>query len=279
MSMRRYHLLAKTSFELDQAPADHQGPVVVRAAEEHWAADFAVDRPSLNPVLLLLVQSGRLWQYDGSPTGQWAGPGSVALCGGGSWRWQEVRDSDGLQVVLITCTGQSAGMLVDRIIGTLPRVINQAMDCHPLFTEILAACRRAGPRVHSMTGHLVAALVDRLAELAERNEPDDSSQAAKRQFMICRQRLWQDYEQITSVTDLARRCALSPAYLSRLFRRFAGESPNDCLRRLRLRRVRELLDDSDWSIQRIADELHFADPYTMSRAFRQYYGTPPSALR
>lgn len=291
VDVTNYHLWSKTSYELDQPPADHHGLIVHRAADEHWADDFAVDRPHLRALVVMIVRSGRLFQGSGRTgpgradkhgnDGWEVGPGDAIVLGNHQPRLQRVIDSAGLGLQLVHCDTASS-LAVLAACGLEPvQVIRRASDCLPLFGETIAACRRAGPQVHAMTSHLVTALLHRLGEIAVAEEPVSASQrsGAYQQFLRCRRILWQDHAHLTSVNQWAQRCAVDPAYLSRLFQRFAEEAPGACLRRLRLRRVQELVESTDLSIGQIADELGYSDPYTMSRAFRQAYGCPPSQLR
>lgn len=82
-----------------------------------------------------------------------------------------------------------------------------------------------------------------------------------------------------AVAALARAAGLSRTHFSRAFRAGLGLSPRAWRdRRLAERAVARLLS-SDISVQRLADELGFADAFVCSRFVRRLTGLSPTALR
>jgi AraC-like DNA-binding protein len=82
-----------------------------------------------------------------------------------------------------------------------------------------------------------------------------------------------------SVIQLARRVAVSPHHLSRVFRAETGETISRYRNRLRVRLALERLAAGDACLARIAADLGFADQAHLARVVRSELGTPPSALR
>jgi PAS domain S-box-containing protein len=78
---------------------------------------------------------------------------------------------------------------------------------------------------------------------------------------------------------LSRAVALSPSYLSRLFRAHVGEPPHRYLTRLRLELAQELLRTSSLSVARIAARAGFATPSHFVATFRAHLGTTPGQYR
>jgi len=78
---------------------------------------------------------------------------------------------------------------------------------------------------------------------------------------------------------LAEVSGLSPSQFTRLFRRHTGYSPMLYLRRTRVQRARELLEDADLSVKEVARRCGFDDAYHFSRVFHQTDGLPPSLYR
>lgn len=68
---------------------------------------------------------------------------------------------------------------------------------------------------------------------------------------------------------------LSPNHFRLLFRRVMGCSPQDYLHRLRLRRARHLVVDSDLPLKQIASQVGFADPLFFSRQYHRFWGLSP----
>lgn len=276
-----YHLLAKDNAALGKPPADHSGPEVLRVANEHWAPDFHIARPHMRPAMIILIRSGTLVYGDGTgPTPgneHEIGPGSVLTYHHDMSRFQRVTDQDGCRLQVVACIGPALSSLLTKHLGGPLVHIPHAGSVQSLFDECYHAARRAGPQVHSLCAHLVEALVLRLSEIQQVDL--GSLSLARQQFLRYRRILWQDADQLPTVKVLANRCGVSQSHLTRLFQRFDTETPAQMLRRLRLERVRDLLEHGDHAIAHIADLLAFEDPYTMSRSFKRHYGQSPSAMR
>lgn len=85
-------------------------------------------------------------------------------------------------------------------------------------------------------------------------------------------------EEIT-VEALAARYGASPDRLERSFRAELGETPGRYLRKLRLRRARDLLVHSRMPVREVALSCGYSDPSAFSRAFRAAFGLSPAELR
>lgn len=82
-----------------------------------------------------------------------------------------------------------------------------------------------------------------------------------------------------SVRHLANEAALSPAQLTRLFRRETGLTPARFLRKLRAKTMAEVLLLSDDPVAVISAQIGWSSPEVASRAFRAYWGVSPSSFR
>ncbi|NIP57083.1 MAG: helix-turn-helix domain-containing protein, partial [Gemmatimonadetes bacterium] len=81
------------------------------------------------------------------------------------------------------------------------------------------------------------------------------------------------------VEDLCRETAMSRTVLTERFRDALGVSPIEYVRLARLSRAAEILQSSDWGLQRIARSVGYSSASTFSRAFRRRYGEPPGEYR
>jgi AraC-like DNA-binding protein len=81
------------------------------------------------------------------------------------------------------------------------------------------------------------------------------------------------------VIELARRVAVSPHHLSRVFRTETGETISRYRNRLRVRLALDRLADGEPSLARLAAELGFADQAHLTRVVRREVGATPSAVR
>ncbi|ARU54742.1 AraC transcriptional regulator with GATase1 domain [Oleiphilus messinensis] len=82
-----------------------------------------------------------------------------------------------------------------------------------------------------------------------------------------------------TVATLAEQACVSPRHLARKFQQEFGSSPMKLLAFLRLEKSRELLEESNLSIQIIATQCGFQSTETLRRQFNEQYGISPSQYR
>jgi transcriptional regulator GlxA family with amidase domain len=82
-----------------------------------------------------------------------------------------------------------------------------------------------------------------------------------------------------SAEDLAAAAHLSPRQFSRVFRAETGQSPAKAVENLRVEASRLLVEQSDLSMDEIAEETGFADTERMRRSFLRAFAQPPQVLR
>lgn len=81
------------------------------------------------------------------------------------------------------------------------------------------------------------------------------------------------------VSDLAARAHLSERHFLRVFERSYHVSPLEYVQRLRTQHARRLMEETDWSLSRIATESGFYDISAFTRRFRRETGTTPGRYR
>ena len=81
------------------------------------------------------------------------------------------------------------------------------------------------------------------------------------------------------LAHLASRAYMSPRNFSRRFREVTGTTPVKWLSHQRLTRVRELLEQTDLSVERIAAQTGFNSAVTLRQRFAQHLLTSPTAYR
>lgn len=82
-----------------------------------------------------------------------------------------------------------------------------------------------------------------------------------------------------SIDDIANTAALSRYHFSRLFRKETGFAPYEYLMQLRFRHAKQLLSDTDLSVEEIASRCGFCSASNLIRAFRQDTGMTPHQFR
>lgn len=82
-----------------------------------------------------------------------------------------------------------------------------------------------------------------------------------------------------TVEQMAQRASLSPSRFRALFKAQFGMAPHQYLLQLRLRHARELLQQTDHTMQEIAAYCGFADTHHFVKAFKKATGQPPGQYR
>jgi len=83
----------------------------------------------------------------------------------------------------------------------------------------------------------------------------------------------------TTLNELADWSGFSPQHLNRVFRQSLGLTPLQHLARLRIDKAAGLLREGRLTVQAIAEQCGFNDPYYFSRAFKQHVGQSPADYR
>jgi two-component system response regulator YesN len=89
----------------------------------------------------------------------------------------------------------------------------------------------------------------------------------------------ESYDGRISLSRVARQLAVSPNYLSRIFRREAGMTITAYIQRVRLRHAMRLLGESGRSISEIAYRVGYQNYRDFYRNFVKYEKASPSAVR
>ena len=155
--------------------------------------------------------------------------------------------------------------------------LHRAQPIHDLFEEMLQTGLRGGRFAPKLCVLLLNLLSLRIEENA--HTPQDAEGRARQSFERCRTLLQKEFRTIHSVSEVAARTHLDPAYLARLFDRFLGESPYQVLTRLKMNEAAAHLIGGRLTVKEIAGEVGYADPYHFSRAFKKHHGIPPAHFR
>lgn len=111
-------------------------------------------------------------------------------------------------------------------------------------------------------------------ELPSKNDQLDDPLMAQARAIIELQ-----FTQPLSIEEVADRIGLSPVQLSRRFRKTFGMNPSDFIRKLRLDKATELLNQTHLSIEEIAERCGYSSGFYFSRVFSQKMNMSPSHFR
>lgn len=88
-----------------------------------------------------------------------------------------------------------------------------------------------------------------------------------------------NYDKRVSLKDAAALVALSPKYLSRLFKQRVGIGFSEYRLKARMERAVELLETTDFTISEIAFNLGYENPESFARLFTKIAGCTPTRYR
>ena len=81
------------------------------------------------------------------------------------------------------------------------------------------------------------------------------------------------------INDVAQQIGINRSYLTSIFRRQMGISPQEYLMQYRMDKAREMLLESDISVQEIALRVGYDNALTFSKIFKSYYDLSPAHYR
>ncbi|WP_438348494.1 PocR ligand-binding domain-containing protein [Paenibacillus sp. FA6] len=82
-----------------------------------------------------------------------------------------------------------------------------------------------------------------------------------------------------SLSDMAKRCHISPSYFSRIFIKETGENFSVFIPRLKMEWAKQLLETTDQPIHQISDELGFCDAGYFIKTFKKFATLTPAVYR
>lgn len=86
-------------------------------------------------------------------------------------------------------------------------------------------------------------------------------------------------EHIWNNKELARRMNVHEDYMAKLFKTYVGMKPSDYIAMTRHHQARQLLRESNLSIEKIGEKVGYTDPHYFSRIFRKQEGISPREYR
>ena len=86
-------------------------------------------------------------------------------------------------------------------------------------------------------------------------------------------------EKPLSIAMLAKKACLSEGRFRQVFMNSTGMSPKSYYDNMRLNKALPWLRDTDMKLFEVASRLNYSSAFHFSRAFKKYFGKPPSAFR
>lgn len=259
---------------LDMQRRRRPGLVVASAGWERCARDYRVVRPGFPWLAVeLVVEGGGVLELAGRRHRLVSG--SLYAYGPGVAHAIAADPSaPPLKYFLDLAGDDAAGLLAG--IGLAPGRL-ASLPVHAEVRALLDVLIAAGRRGQTAACAALARAAVLLAG-AGMVEPGRAS-GALAAYVRCRDWLERHGGDSAGLSEAAAACAVSEAYLCRLFRRFDRTSP---WRQERLRRLQRAADALLASARPVADigrSAGYADPFHFSRAFRSAFGISPLGYR
>ena len=182
--------------------------------------------------------------------------------------------NDRLSKYFVDFTGEEAATHM-KAAGSAPgtcQTVASADDVETAFEHLLAAGRRGtsiAARIAALQGEiLLCVIMDvRLARGAR-------SAQARQTFLRCRRLIEEQFATLRTAEEAAAACGVAPAYLSRLFRRFAKQPAYPFLIQLKMNQAAAILRRQASNVGETAEALGM-DPFHFSRVFKRVHGRSP----
>jgi AraC-like DNA-binding protein len=259
---------------LDLKPRQDAELAVVCAGCEECTSDYAIERPGFRYHAVEYVIGG-CWEFTCGRQRRVLGPGSLFAYGPDVAYTLRASGRSGLVKYFVDFTGRAAPGLVagSGLAGGRTRQVHQTRWLHDLFDQILDCAHLQRPAARAISARLTELLLLRTREDVRPGllaQPE-----AQRTYARCREFIQAHYLTVRAVSEVAQHCRLDPAYLARLFKRFAGESPLQFLTRLRMDHAAGRLMRQGCTVKEAAAGVGFDDPYHFSRVFKRVQGVAP----
>lgn len=82
-----------------------------------------------------------------------------------------------------------------------------------------------------------------------------------------------------SVKQLAEECHMSERSFRSMFSKYTGVTPKQYLIKIKMQNAAQILQTSDFSINKVSEKLGYSSQFQFSRDFKKYYGVSPNSYR
>ncbi|MBC8126843.1 MAG: helix-turn-helix transcriptional regulator [Gloeobacteraceae cyanobacterium ES-bin-144] len=258
--------------DLDPSAAEH--PSVACAGWEECAPDYIIRRQGFRFPAIEYIASGE-WELI-TAKGKWTlGAGSVFTYGPETAYSLKAVSKTGLSKYFLDFSDAQAVAHLQKagLTDGLPSSLMQRRWLHDLLDQLIDTAQMRVSTRRKVAGMIAALLLERIREDLQAVQPVNQAQLT---YERCRDYLAAHYLDVSNLSDAARICGVSLVHLCRLFQRYATETPNSFVTRLKINHAAERIARGNLPVKAAAAEVGFDDPYHFSRVFKKVYGIPPS---
>lgn len=264
-------------YYLNLTPTIDAKETIVCGGREQCAPDYCIDRKSFRYHTIEFVVSGKGTLI---VAGQTYGiqPGMIFCYGPEIPHVIQTDPELPLLKHFVSFVGHNFTDLLERTVFRLgiPLFASRPFRIHSTFENLIVTGNTPSRNRDTLCNLLLRQLI-----LTADDTALDTAMTASpswQTYLRCRQYIETNFLEIESVKYAAAACNLDQAYLARLFKRFAEETPLQLINRLKMNRAAELLGNRNMLIKEVAEVVGFTDPYHFSRVFKRVYGIPPETF-
>lgn len=159
----------------------------------------------------------------------------------------------------------------------LPEQLSYVMKIYNLYAEKNYDFESEGKYIR--TNAVCLELCSYLCECAESFLENDTKQAANKSVLRSIEYIKNNISQEISISEVAKMTYLSRSTYERHFKALTGATPIQYLQNCRLEAAKDMLLDSQKSIDEVAYECGFYDTSHLSKLFKKHYGISPSQYK
>jgi AraC-like DNA-binding protein len=255
------------------------GPLgIALGGRELCGTGYSVSRTSFPYVTIEYVAQGRagLRLEDGEV--QALGPGSVFAYGPGTPH-QIVAGEEELVKYFLCLSGRQAHSLIASRASLFDGPVRLARhaELRELFDWIIREGQDPSPQAAEACLKLLEVILLKLSQHLEAG--DGGGSRARNRFLECKAFIEANAAGMRSLEELSGALGMDSSNLSRLFRRFQGDSPYQFLLRCRMNLAAKEFMDGRALVKEVAERLGYEDAYHFSRLFKAVHGLPPGRFR
>ena len=265
-------------FYLDLHPSDAKPLTVVCGGVERMDADYLVERIDFPYYAIEWVSEGKGLLTMGNKNYELSTGTLFAYGPKMAHRIRNVAPSN-MRKYYVDLAGTEAADSLQRL-GLLrhrPITVARPHELVELWNLIDREARDASDRSEEICESLARVLLQKIGQRKLSTGSGDFTEAFHT-FESVRELMESRFLEFKTIEGVAAEVGISPIYLSRLFKRFAGSGAYRFLLRLRMNFAAELLQERGLKVSAVARRLGYADAFQFSRAFKRVYGVPPSSL-
>lgn len=227
---------------------------------------------------LLYVSSGKaFFTFDGQE--QEAAAGSMALYRPGESQRYYYYAEDEPEVCWIHFSGSAASEMLDKIGFSQSHILSlgHSFNFSELFSRIIVELQLRRPCFEEFLCLLLQELFQgiqrsQLESFADRFRNQKEMEESVRFFN-------ESFSQNICIEEYAKNQHMSVCWFIRCFKRYMGITPMQYLTSIRIGKAKELLRNTNYSIQEIGGLVGYENPLYFSRIFHKQTGHSPSAYR